>query len=235
MQTEGTATRSGLAAAPLRVARRMATRETAAVAALSLIPALLYLPFLNEPLFGDEAVYSAIERGLLDGQLPYRDLFDNKPPVLYGWFALSFMLFGDEPWAPRLLAAVTLSGTSALVHVQARLLFSRRAAYGASLAFGATAALSVLMANATSEIFTLLPMTGSLVATTVAVQQPPRAMAAAGRHPGRAGPDDEAGRALERPRPRWLHARLELAQRGGAVATPAPRNAARCTFVSRAV
>ena len=88
MQTDGTA-------------RRRGRREAAAVAAVSLIPALLALPFLGEPLFGDEAVYSAVGRGLLDGQLPYRDLFDNKPPLLYGWFALSFLLFGAEPWAPR--------------------------------------------------------------------------------------------------------------------------------------
>ncbi len=158
MQTDGTARRRGV-------------REAAAVAAVSLIPALLALPFLGEPLFGDEAVYSAIGRGLLDGQLPYRDLFDNKPPLLYGWFALSFLLFGDEPWAPRLLAAIALSGSSALVHAQARLLFSRRAAYGASLAFAAASALAVLTANASSEIFMLLPMTGSLVAATVAVRR----------------------------------------------------------------
>ncbi|HJM75889.1 MAG TPA: hypothetical protein QGI71_08540 [Dehalococcoidia bacterium] len=59
MQTEGTATRSGPAAVLLRLARRAATRETAAVAALSLMPALLYLPFLNEPLFGDRRAIEA--------------------------------------------------------------------------------------------------------------------------------------------------------------------------------
>ena len=171
MQTDGTATRPGPVAVLLRLATRRAVGEAAAVAVLSLIPAALYLPFLGEPLFADEAVYSVIGRGLLDGQLPYRDLFDNKPPVLYGWFALSFLLFGEEPWAPRLLAAAVLAGTAALVHMQARLLFSRRAAYGVSVAFGATGALATLTADATSEIFMLLPMTASLVATTIAIRR----------------------------------------------------------------
>jgi predicted membrane-bound mannosyltransferase len=87
------------------VARCSTTKDAALIAVVSLIPALLYLPFAGEPLFGDEAVYSTVALKLLDGQLPYRDLFDNQPPLLYGWFALSFLLFGEEEYAPRLSAA----------------------------------------------------------------------------------------------------------------------------------
>ena len=83
------------------VARCSTTKDAALIAVASLISALLYLPFAGEPLFGNEAVYSTVALGLLDGQLPYRDLFDNKPPLLYGWFSLSFLLFGEEAYAPR--------------------------------------------------------------------------------------------------------------------------------------
>ena len=151
-------------------ARGSTTKEATLIAAVSLIPALLYLPFVNEPLFGDEAVYSTVALGLLDGQLPYRDLFDNKPPLLYGWFALSFLLFGEEAYAPRLIVAAALSGTAALVHAQARLLFSRGLAFAASGAFAALKAATVLTANATSEILMVLPMTASLVAFTLAIR-----------------------------------------------------------------
>lgn len=34
----------------------------------------------------DEAVYSAIASGIVDGRWPYRDLFDHKPPLVYLWY-----------------------------------------------------------------------------------------------------------------------------------------------------
>lgn len=145
-------------------------KEVALITALSLLPAALYLHFMHEPLFGDEAVYATMAQGILDGRVPYRDLFDNKPPVLYAWYIASFLLFGEEAYAPRLLAAAALAGTAALVHGQARLLFSRELAYGATAAFGACSALVIFTANATSEIFMVLPMTASLLAFTVAVR-----------------------------------------------------------------
>lgn len=33
----------------------------------------------------DEAVYSILATGMLDGSWPYRDLWDNKPPLIYVW------------------------------------------------------------------------------------------------------------------------------------------------------
>jgi len=47
------------------------------------LPFLLAAPFLNEPFEKDEGTYATVARGLLDGQLPYRDLFDHKPPLVY--------------------------------------------------------------------------------------------------------------------------------------------------------
>ena len=143
----------------------------AALAVIAALPVLLYLPFMDEPLYVDEGVYGSIARGLLDGQIPYRDLFDNKPPLHYLWYALSFGLFGDTAVAPRLLAALALSGTTLLVFAQARLMLSRpAAAYVAATAFALATGISSLNANATSEAYMLLPMTGSLVAFTIAMR-----------------------------------------------------------------
>src|SRR6266516_2201116 len=100
------------------------------------LPVLLYIPFLHEPFERDEGLYAALAQLILHGDLPYRDGFDVKPPLVSGWYALSFLIFGQHVWAPRLVAAVLESATTLLVYVQGRLLFSRREALLAALAFG---------------------------------------------------------------------------------------------------
>ncbi|MDA1061407.1 MAG: glycosyltransferase family 39 protein [Chloroflexi bacterium] len=141
-----------------------------ALAAIAALPILLYLPFMDEPVNVDEGIYGAVARGLLEGNIPYRDLFDNKPPLHYVWYALSFTLFGDNPVAPRILASLALSGTALLVFAQARLVLSKPAAYLAATAFAVATASPWLNQNATSESYMLLPMTGSLVALTLGLR-----------------------------------------------------------------
>src|SRR5512132_3256049 len=88
------------------------TAELVFLLALLAIPILLYLPFAGIPFERDEGVYATVAQGLLRGEMPYRDLFDNKPPLVYAWYALSFLLFGERVVAPRILAAVLLSLTT---------------------------------------------------------------------------------------------------------------------------
>ena len=131
------------------------------------LPLLLYLPFLHEPFLRDEGFYAAVAQRTLEGDIPYRDAFDNKPPLIFAWYALSFLLFGENVWAPRLLVALLLCGTTALVYVQGRLLFGRSAAYVAAGAFALSMGIAELQTNANTEYFLLLPMTGALVAFTM--------------------------------------------------------------------
>src|SRR5439155_316557 len=112
------------------------------LALLCLLPVLLYLPFLNAPFERDESVYAIIARGLLNGQIPYRDLFDNKPPLVFGWYALAFAVFGEDDVAPRLVAALLLSLTTLTLFAEARLLFSRRVVFLAAGTAGAMALLA---------------------------------------------------------------------------------------------
>src|SRR3989442_11904289 len=123
------------------------------VIAIALIPVLLYLPFLNEPFDRDEGFYAAVGQLILDGDLPYRHAFDNHPPVIFGWFAISFALFGEHLWAPRLLVSLLLSVTTVLVYVQARVLFSGREALIAAFAFASSIGISRFHTNANTEYF----------------------------------------------------------------------------------
>ena len=55
---------------------------------------LLRLPSLFEPYwYGDEGIYLTIGQGLRQGLVLYRDIYDNKPPLIYLLAALSGSLF----------------------------------------------------------------------------------------------------------------------------------------------
>lgn len=51
---------------------------------------LLRLPSLIEPYwYGDEGIYQVVARALLQGKTLYKDIWDNKPPLLYIIYALT--------------------------------------------------------------------------------------------------------------------------------------------------
>jgi 4-amino-4-deoxy-L-arabinose transferase-like glycosyltransferase len=140
--------------------------RTLLVAAVCSLPILLYAPFFNSPFMRDEGYYASAAQGMLHGGVPYTDFFDNKPPLIYVWYAASFLLFGETVWAPRLLASVTVSVASLFVFLNARLLFeSHRSGIIAGLAFAACVGLAkIAETNANTEFFMLLPMTSGLYA-----------------------------------------------------------------------
>ncbi len=57
---------------------------------------LLRLPSLIEPhWYGDEGIYQVVGRAIDSGRILYKDIWDNKPPVLYLYYALvNGSLFG---------------------------------------------------------------------------------------------------------------------------------------------
>lgn len=140
----------------------------AALLAACVLPVLLYLPFMAEPFSRDEAFYAVAARDMLDGAVPYRDFLDNKPPLLFGWYALSFVVFGENVWAPRLLVALMASAATYCVYLNGRLLFSRNAGLIAAGAFGLSIGLAQFETNANAEYFMLFPMTLSLLAFVLA-------------------------------------------------------------------
>src|SRR2546426_902035 len=145
-------------------------RLPAVLAAICALPILLYIPFLHEPFERDEGLYAALAQLILRGDLPYRDGFDVKPPLVSGWYALSFLIFGQNVWAPRLVAAVLCSMTTLLVYVQGRLVFSGREAMLAALAFALSIGVARFQTNANAEYFMLLPLVAGLVSFTLGHQ-----------------------------------------------------------------
>ncbi len=152
--------------AEARAPPRQRLLEAALLVAICLLPIFLFSLFWGTPFERDEGVYATVAQGLLEGRIPYRDLFDNKPPLVYGWYAFSFLLFGETVQAPRVVAAVLLSLTTLAVYVQARTLVTRAAAYTAAGIFALSTGLPFVALHANTEAYMLLPLVTSLLAFT---------------------------------------------------------------------
>lgn len=98
---------------------------------------VLRLPAVVQPLGPDQALYAYVGQTILDGGLPYRDAWDQKPPGLHAAYAVMWWLWPDESVVP-LTDAV-------LAWLVALLLWRIALRFGATRATGALAAGLFLM------------------------------------------------------------------------------------------
>lgn len=81
---------------------------------------LLRLPSLIEPYwYGDEGIYQVIGSALQDGRVLYRDIWDNKPPLLYVMYAI----FGPDQFSVRLVSFLFGMGAVIALFYLAKQLF----------------------------------------------------------------------------------------------------------------
>ena len=127
--------------------------------------AVLRAPFLSLPLDRDEGGYAYIAWRMLEGEAPYRDVFDQKPPGIYVAYIGAFALFGRSAGALHVFMHLWSAGTAVLLFFWLRRLLSGdlAAAFGV-LVFSVASVDPALGANsANTEIFMLLPMVASLL------------------------------------------------------------------------
>src|SRR5262245_582815 len=98
---------------------------TLAVAAMTI---LLLAPGLVMGSFSDSAVFTVMGREWLDGRIPYRDLFDHKPSVVYMVSALAQWAMGRTWTSLWVTSVVALSGAGLLLFGSYRRLAERNAA-----------------------------------------------------------------------------------------------------------
>jgi len=81
----------------------MRRRHLISLLFLTLILVASALPILTYPLGRDQGEFATMGRGLLDGKAPYTDLWNPKPPAIFVVYSLINRLFGENPWAIRLI------------------------------------------------------------------------------------------------------------------------------------
>ena len=124
-----------------------------------LISFLLRMAFLHEPFERDEGFYGYIGQEILRGSIPYRDIYDIKPPGIYYIYAAIIALFGNIMEAIRMATAFYALATTGCVYLLARKLGGIRAAICSALLFALCSnAPHIQGSSSNTEVFMLLPL-----------------------------------------------------------------------------
>lgn len=73
----------------------------------------------------DSGAFAYTGAALLNGEVPYRDVWDHKPPLVYVFNAVAFALLGANRWALWLLEVTVTFGTGVLFWALLRAVFQR--------------------------------------------------------------------------------------------------------------
>ncbi len=95
-------------------------REVLLIAALILISLIVALPVLTYPMGRDQGMYANIARTMLDGGLPYVDMWDIKPPAIYTLYAMGIAIFGPGAAAIRAIDLAFLPFTLICLYLLGR-------------------------------------------------------------------------------------------------------------------
>lgn len=82
---------------------------------------------LVQPIGGDPGIYAYVATRILAGDLPYRDVFEQKPPGVLYTYALAFQLFGRSMFAVQAADAIAWAVTVVLAAALAWALWRDRA------------------------------------------------------------------------------------------------------------
>jgi len=154
--------------APRNVAERL--RPVMFLFFLGVLIFLFLMPLFRAPFERDQGAYATIARGWMGNSIPYRDLWDNKGPLLFLWYVLSFFLLGQNLEAPRIVAALAAGVSVPFLWAAARKLFGRHEALVAAIIFALSFSNIYLQVTANSEVFMLLPLTAGFWAFALGVQ-----------------------------------------------------------------
>ena len=123
----------------------------------SIIFFFLRLPSFVEPYwYGDEGIYQVIGMALIRGRLLYKEIWDNKPPLLY----LIYALFNSDQFAIRLVSLIFGLLSVLVFFLIAKEVFPKSKLYLFSTSFFALLFATPLIEGniANAENFMLLPI-----------------------------------------------------------------------------
>lgn len=86
---------------------------------------LLFLSRLREPFGVDQGLFGCFTRWVPRGALPYRDLFDSKPPLFLYWWGAARIVPGELPTSVWWFEGIWLSSTLAVAYAFAARLYGR--------------------------------------------------------------------------------------------------------------
>jgi len=142
-----------------------------ALAVLLAASFLLRVPLLSVPLERDEGEYAYIAQRLLHGEVPYRDAFDQKPPLVFFIYLAVMLAFGFTTTGIHLgMHLYSLLTIFLLYRLVARLLHPWAGLLAAALLSVTVAGSGYLGNAANTVIFMILPLVWGLSAALGGLQ-----------------------------------------------------------------
>ncbi len=131
------------------------------VVVMMLTVAVLRIPSLLEPLwYGDEGIYMLMGQALRHGLVWYKEIHDNKPPLLYLLAALS----GSLMWLRLILMGWNLVNVVVVWELCKRVLKNRKWQIAMSWLFALLTTLPLIEGNiANGEIFMIMPVVAAML------------------------------------------------------------------------
>lgn len=126
--------------------------------ALLVIVTLIALPVLTYPLGRDQGEFATIGRGLLQGRIPYQELWNPKPPAVFYVYALAMAVFGQTSEALRALDLLIFPVIGTGLWWLGRRLASSRVGLWAALLFGVFYFTETFWTLTQNDGIALLPM-----------------------------------------------------------------------------
>jgi len=92
---------------------------------------IFYIPFIRfQILHVDEAVYLIVAKQILKGAVPYLDVWDHKPPMVFWLYAFIMKLFGTRNFIPINIVTLLFNLVSTLMVFKITKLFTNRKTAG---------------------------------------------------------------------------------------------------------
>jgi 4-amino-4-deoxy-L-arabinose transferase-like glycosyltransferase len=99
---------------------KTAKKELAFLFVLIGLVLFLRLPRMYEPLDSREGVYAYAASVIPEGAMPYADVFDHKPPMIFYIYRIAFDVFGESTQAVRNITTIYIIFTLLLIYMFAR-------------------------------------------------------------------------------------------------------------------
>ncbi|MBL8156057.1 MAG: glycosyltransferase family 39 protein [Anaerolineae bacterium] len=124
-----------------------------------LVTTLLALPVITYPLGRDQGEFATIARGLLNGRVPYLELWNPKPPAIFYVYALAMSLFGQTEAALRSLDFAIVPLTAVALYFLGKRIAGRPLGLWAALIFPVFYFTETFWTLTQNDGIVLLPMT----------------------------------------------------------------------------
>jgi 4-amino-4-deoxy-L-arabinose transferase-like glycosyltransferase len=123
--------------------------------------------FFEATIDWDESTFILLGQSVLDGHLPYTDLLDVKPPLLWVFFALSIAIFGKTIASVRLAGAICVFLTALMTYSLGRKVWHNKIGTIAASLFIIVTGLSPSGQAVMSEHVAIVPLMATLTLAVV--------------------------------------------------------------------